>query len=131
MRSWIYFSNPFLRTVKNNYKRAIQISTFTDSRLQAKQNDEFYGPLYNRYHPFHVEFLTKYNAWKSQGGMQKGATLSLNQLLKLLSPSKINAWDLAVMNVYDKGSADYLTIFPQGHKPFQSGEKLLRINAVK
>src|SRR5436305_8198933 len=110
MKDWIYFRNPFQNAAKESYKKAIHISTFTDSRLQAKQSDEFYGPMYTHYHPFHVDLLNKYNAWKSQGGVQKGATLTLDQLLKLLSPAKINAWDLAVMNVYPKSSPDYLTI---------------------
>ena len=131
MKQWSYFQNPFLNAVKRNYKQAIHVSTFTDSRLQAKQTDEFYGPLHVQYHPYHVNFVNAYNAWKSQGGVQKGATLSVDQLLKLLSPTKINAWDLAVMNVYAKGSPEYLAIFPQGHKPFQTGQKDQRINAVQ
>jgi hypothetical protein len=131
MKQWSYFQNPFLNAVKRNYKQALHISTFTDARLQAKGDDAFYQSLYNMYHPLHVNFLDAYNIWKLQGGVQKGATLTLDQLLKLLSPAKINAWDLAVMNVYAKGSPEYVTIFPQGHKPFQTGQKDQRINAVK
>ena len=102
-----------------------------NARLQAKGDDAFYHPLYAMYHPLHVNFLDAYNTWKFQGGVQKGATLTFDQLLQLLSPSKINAWDLAVMNVYAKGSPGHLIIFPQGHKPFQTGVKKQRINAVK
>ena len=131
MKEWIYFRNPFLNAVKRNYKKGIHISTFTDARLKAKGDDAFYSPLYALYHPVHESFLEAYNAWRSQNGVQKGATLTLDQLLKALSPAKINAWDLAVMNVYAKGSSDYLTIFPLGHKPFQTGDKLQRVNAVK
>src|SRR4051812_5363744 len=35
------------------------------------------------------------------------------------------------MNVYAKGTPEYVTIFPQGHKPFQTGQKEPRINAVR
>jgi len=131
MREWIYFQNPFINATVRNFKKGLRLSTFTDSRLQAKGDDAFYGPLYAMYHPLHVNFLDAYNVWKSQSGVQKGATLTFDQLLQLLSPSKINAWDLAVMNVYAKGSPEYVTIFPQGHKPFQRGEKQQRVNAVK
>ena len=131
MRNWSYFENPFINSVRGNFKKGLHISTFTDSRLQAKGDDAFYAPLYALYHPLHENFFNIYNTWKSQGGVQKGATLSLDQLLQLLSPSKINAWDLAVMNVYAKGTPEYVTIFPQGHKPFQTGEKQSRVNAVK
>jgi len=102
MRNWSYFENPFINSVRGNFKKGLHISTFTDSRLQAKGDDAFYAPLYELYHPLHENFFNIYNIWKSQGGVQKGATLSLDQLLQLLSPSKINAWDFAVMNVYTK-----------------------------
>ena len=131
MKEWSYFQNPFINATVRNFKKALHISTFTDARLQTKGDDVFYAPLYAMYHPLHVNLLNAYNTWKFQGGVQKGATLTFDQLLQLLSPSKVNAWDLAVMNVYAKGSPEYLIIFPQGHKPFQKGDKQQRVNAVK
>jgi hypothetical protein len=80
--------------------------------------------------PLHKALANAYNIWKSMGGTQKGATLTVQQLLKLLSPGKINAWELAVQGVYAKGTPQFVSIFPRRHKSFQIGETGQRIEAV-
>jgi len=127
---WIYFQNPFFNCTKKSFKKAVKISTYTDAQLLAKGSDPFYEPLYLAYHQLHLAFLAAYNTWKAQGGTQKGMTLTVTQLLAQLSPFKIGNWDRAVQGLYAKGTAVYLSIFPNGHKMFQSGTKLSRINAV-
>ena len=127
---WIYFQNPFINATKKSFKKAVKISTYTDAQLLAKGSDPFYEPLYVAYHILHLNLVATYNTWKVQGGSQKGMTLTITQLLAQLSPFKIGNWDRAVQALFAKGSAVYLSIFPQGHKIFQSGTKLSRINAV-
>ena len=129
-QTWIYFQNPFLNVTKKNFKKAVKLSTYTDAQLLAKSTDPFYGPIYTAYHPIHLALVAAYNAWKAQGGTQSGATETLGQLLKLLSPFKLNNWDRLIQAAFAKGSAIYLSIFPQGHKIFQRGTALARINAV-
>jgi len=85
---------------------------------------------YALYHPQHLALVAAYNAWKTQGGMQKGATATLDALLHQLEFSKINAWDAGVQAVYAKATPQYIAIFPQGHKPFQTGQIDERINAI-
>jgi hypothetical protein len=77
-----------------------------------------------------LALVKKYNDWKAHTGVQKGQTLNVNQLLKILSPTKINAWDYTITGVYPKKSTNYVTLLPNGHKPFQKGDKLSRISAV-
>ena len=114
----------------SNFKKALALSNYTDAQLLAQQADPFYGALYNTYDPLDKALTNAYNTWKSMGGFQKGATLSVGQLLQLLTPGKINAWEYAVMGVYAKGTPEFVAIFPQGHKPFQNGEINQRIQAV-
>ncbi len=129
-KTWSYFLNPFISAAAS-FKKALKISTYTDAQLQARSGDPFYAPLYKMYDPLHQALVDAYNNWKTQGGTQKGTTLTFDQLLTLLSPSKIGAWDYAVMGVYAKGTPGYISIFPQGHKPFQTGDKDQRVNAVQ
>jgi hypothetical protein len=62
--------------------------------------------------------------------LQKGETLSVNQLLKLL-PKKANKFDLKIQEFHEKGSERYVQLFPQGHKPFYRGSKDSRLSAIR
>lgn len=129
MKPWSYFINPFLVAVFKSYKKALLISTYTNSFLLANQTDPFYGPLYTMYNPLHNALVKAYNNWKSEGGTQKGSTLTLGQLLGLLTGKLVN-WERDITGPYPKGTPDYVAIFPQGHKPFHNGSEDLRIQAV-
>jgi hypothetical protein len=134
--TWHYLVNQFLNATKENYKKALKLSNYHDAYLFKMMTDNPGDPdwtmLYNRYHPFHLSYVTEYTKWKTAGGIQKGQTLNLDQMLVLLI-NKVNKWDVAVQNVagFEKGTPNYLTIFPQGHKPFTQGAATARINTVK
>ncbi len=130
-RVWIFLSNPFITAAGSNFKKAFKISTYTDAQLTARQADPFYGPLFKMYDPLHQTLSDAYNNWNAQNGTQKGSTLSFNQLLKNLCPGKVTGWEHDVTGTYAKGTPGYVAIFPQGHKPFQTGEKDQRVAAVK
>ncbi len=128
-KTWLYLVNPFLQGVTNSYKKALLISTYTNSFLLANQVDPFYGPLFTMYNPLHLALVKAYNNWKSEGGTQKGSTLTVSQLLGLLTGKLVN-WERDVTGPYPKGTPGYVAIFPQGHKPFHNGSEDLRIQAV-
>ncbi len=130
-KTWSYFVNPFLVLGKKNFKKAVKISTYHDSALQTASGDPFFAAMYAAYHPFHLALVAAYNTWKTSGGMQKGSTQTVEELLNLLSPVKINAWDAQVQIVLPKGSPDYVAVLPQGHTPFAQSEIDERINAVQ
>ncbi len=128
--TWIYLQNPFFNVTRKNYKKAVKISTYTDAQLFARSTDPFFGPLYTAYHPLHLALVSTYNIWKAQGGTQKGSTVTIKDLLAQLSPGKSGLWDRAVQLLYPIGSSIYTAIFPKKMKPFYSGTKVERINAV-
>lgn len=130
MKTWSFLSNPFHYPMVSNYKKALEISTFTDAALNSRTSDSFFLAQYNLYHPIHQTLFVDYTNWKAQGGTQKGNTLSFDQLLELLSPTKINGWDLQVCNTYLPKTPQYTAIFPKGHKAFQQGSKIERMAAV-
>ena len=130
IKKWSYFVNPFLNCAKKSFKRAVKLSTYTDSQLYARRTDSFYGPIYTSYHVLHLLLLAAYNTWKAQGNVQISSTFTVKQLLAQLSATKIALWDFQIQNVYAKGTAQYLLLMAHGRKPFQSGTKLERINTL-
>ena len=130
IKKWSYFTNPFLNCSKKSFKRAVKLSTYTDSQLYSRRTDAFYGPIYTAYHPLHVLLLAAYNTWKAQGNVQISSTFTVKQLIRQLSSTKIALWDLQIQNVYPKGSAEYILLMAHGRKPYQTGAALERINTV-
>lgn len=131
---WHYLDIQFLIATRNNYKKAYKLSIEHDSRLKKRMDDNpgdaDYIEAYNRYHILHVAYLAAYNDWKVKGGAQKGETLNLDQLLKLL-PGKINSIDWKIQDVHTKGTPRYTQLFPNAHKPFYTGTKETKIAAVE
>jgi len=130
-KPWQFLVNPFLTVGSKSRPKAIKLSTYTYGALEARQADAFFGPEFLIYKPLQLAVLTEDAQWKTQIGTQKGSTASLDGLLEQLSPGKVYGWDLAVQNVYAKGTPGYIAVFPQGHKPFQHGGKDERVLAVE
>jgi hypothetical protein len=63
--------------------------------------------------------------------VQKGSTLSKNQLLETLKNSKAGEWELSVRIVFREITSEYLALFPKGFAPFKRGKIENRIGAVK
>lgn len=133
LRPWIYLENPMLNATANSYLLAMRISTLHDGALKAASDtlDPFFVAMYAFYHPLHVDYQRKYDAWVAQGGLQQGETLNITQLLKLESGTKARVWDNGIQAVYDISTTKYKGIFPNHREPFQNGTQTQRIDAVK
>ena len=131
MKTWIYLSNPFESAAKGSFKVAMTISNYHNAQLLAHKNDPFFGNMYAIYSPLHEGLSNAYTAWKEQGNVRTGSTLTLDQLLTLLSPTKTHFWDIKIQNVFNQTTTEYKTLFPQGLKPFQKASKENKIASVK
>jgi hypothetical protein len=131
MLNWKYIDNQFEVATRTSYKKSLILSNYHDAALLTRQGvNPAYAPIYDRYHPLHLELVAQYSAWKSAGGAQQGQTLSLEQQLAA-SYDKVDDWDVAVQVVYRKTTPQYKAIFPDGRKPFRRGSLEQRINAFK
>lgn len=128
---WSYLINPFLTVTEESYRLAVRISTYHIGALKSKQGDPLYDALIAFYQPYHDALISKYEKWKAAGGGQQGKTLSVNQLLRLLSGTKIRNWDIAIQNVFDNTSDEYKAILPHKREPFQHGSQTDRLTNVK
>jgi len=129
-RPWIFVQNPILNATDGSYRLADRISTYHIGALQHHAGVAFFDALIATYAPLHESFITAFNEWKTQGGLQKGETLNIAQLMKLLSGTKARQWDVAVQNVYPQGTSDYVKLFPNFRTPFQQGTQTDREAAV-
>ncbi len=126
---WKYLQNQFVVATRDNFKKAVKLSNYHDADLNAKKATQpLLVAIYNRYHPLHLTLITEYNSWKSSQGSQKGKTSALEQLLEA-TYLNMNAWDVQVQVVFPKGTPEYISIFPEGRKPFTKGSVDERINA--
>lgn len=129
-REWNYVINSFMVVGAKNYKKAVRLAMYTYAQLLERAGQPFFDQQKEILETPNGDLSNKFGLWKSQGGFQKGATLTLDQLLVLMT-GKINDFDYSIQSVYRRGTPQYMTLFPQGHKPFGTGEKDSRINAVK
>jgi hypothetical protein len=129
-RPWMYIQNPFLTATNYNYRLAVTISTYTDAALNAAKADAAILALYTPYHALHQSLVVAYDTWLAQAGSQQGSTLNLTQLLDQAT-AKINDWDLAIQNVYRRGTPQYKALLPSGHTPFQRGSQTSRMATFK
>lgn len=130
-RTWLYLNNPFMIAAQRSYRQGLKLSTYYDAQLQANIADPFFAALYAIYHPLHTDLSDAYSNWLAQGGTLKGETLTVDQLLKLMSPTKVNEWEYAVAGVFAKGTPQYVALFPRGRRPLNNGAKEMRIAALK
>ncbi len=124
-KTYIYFSNPFMVIGMKSFKKAVKLSKKTYNELLARQADPFYGAQLIIYKPYHMALIQTYDNWKAQGGMQKGATLTFKQHLKLM-PKKMDGFIGMVVSTsipdFEKGSPNYVSLLPHGRNDFQAGK---------
>jgi len=131
-QEWKYVENQFVSSTLNSYKKALRLSQFHDGVLRTRASiaspDADDVLMYNRYHPAHLLYVTKYTAWKNAGGQQEGQTLNLGQLLAQTT-AKLDLWDQSIIPVTGVKTPAYKALFPNGRGPFQSGTIDSRLEA--
>jgi hypothetical protein len=132
-RIWSILINTFLVATETSYKLAVRISTKHDAALQAAaaSGDAFFVAMYAAYHPIHLALVAAYDIWIAHDGTQQSQTLTLTQLLRLLSGTKAEQWMVMVKIVYGKDTARFKEIFPHLKSVLQEGTQQARIDAVK
>lgn len=103
------------------------------TRFSTKVNNKLavsgFTDLFNDFHPQYTGFMTARSAHTNQVAIRKNMTAALVNKLKAQT-SKVAEWDIAVQNVYKRDTPEYIGIFPNGRKPFNSGKQQDRILAV-
>lgn len=130
-RSWIFSINPMLSVTNGWYRLAIRVSTFHIDRLSTRTAQPLYEAMLQSYQPKHDALIVAYKRWREQGNSQLGQTLDLNNLLMLLSSTKIARWDNAIQVQFDTKTSTYKTLLPHRRAPFQGGQQEEILSAVE
>jgi len=131
MRNWSYALNPFLLVTDSSYFNAMELGMHHDNALQSAPADTVIAALYKTYHPIYLTFRSSYNDWIAQGGSQQGETLNLSQLIRLLTNTKIQQWDVKIQTIYPINTPQYKKIMTHRRKPFQTGTQTEKLEAVQ
>ena len=125
---WPFLLNPILNCTDGSYRKALNVS-IRHYNAMSNSTIQFIIDMFVIYEPLHLAFVAAYNEWIAQSGSQQGETLTVNQLLRLVS-KKIKTWDIAIQSKYADDTARYKQLLPNHRIPFQSGAQDLRIGAI-
>ena len=129
--TWSYLQNPFENVSKRNKKNMYLMATDHFDKLFARRSDATIAALYNYGKPFFDNFKAQYSKTQNDDAIYQMHTLRVRNLLKKLQSTLIRQWDIGIQMVLDKNSPEYLSLFPKGRTPFQTGAIEFRINNVK
>ena len=128
---WSSIQNQFFNATKDSFKKFNVLSTDHLSKIKnGMTNYPICTTLYNRYEPLHTAFTKAVNEWQNANNFYQGATSKVDLIQDDLV-KQIGIWDVKVMNVYYLDTPEYITLFPNGRAPFQSGGREQRIAAVE
>lgn len=126
-----YLDNTFEISTRGSRKLLLSFAMDLDGKLSAFPDDTFIKPLYDEFHTKFMTYWSKFSAYSLSKGSLHSSTVALSKLFHKLSPKQITAVDVAVQMVFPYDTPEYTGLFPDGHKPFYSGERALRLTALK
>ncbi len=130
-QKWHFEYNQFDVVTANNYKLAELISKQHANALHSEISLPAIAAMYNSFLPLRSSFETNYISWKSKTAARKSATLKVTNLIKDLSSTKIEDWDIKIQNVHRQDSEEYMALMPNRRSPFQRGTYEECITSVK
>jgi hypothetical protein len=130
---WMRLNNFFLLATASSYRLSVRISKkhFSALQMAGATADPFFVTMLGTYTPLHNALIVAYDNWLAQNGAQQSQTLSVAQLLRVLSGTKAENWMVAVKPIYGKTTIRFKQLFPALKTPFQTGGQQARIDAVK
>ena len=127
---WNFLINTFLVATKDSYRLALRIAKYHNDNLFVDIADPNIQAQYTLFNPTYVFLQKSYDLWHAKGGTQTGESVNLKLILKELSGTKIQDWDIEIQAVYKQKTGDYKKLLPYHRTPFQSGKPADRLTAL-
>lgn len=129
---WSYLHNPFDNVTKRSFTLMNLLATDHHDKLKQKASiDTRFAPLYQDFVGAYQKFKDLLIAGNSNAGRYQSRTKRVEDLFAELASTLARKWDVRVQVEYDENTSEYVSIFPSGRKPFQSGSYEARVNEVK
>jgi hypothetical protein len=122
--------NFIANAVRNNYRKAMQVSTYHINALTAEQSDPDIAALLAAYTPVHSALSDLLSEKSQDTGSRISRTQRVKNLLKELSHTHVPDWQQAIGNTYRRRSPGFTSLFPSGTKVFSNGSIESRIAAT-
>ena len=103
--AWKYIDDQFELDTRDSTNRAVILSNFHDNTLSALSTKyPLLLPLYNRYHPLHVNLINCHNKLISSGGLQQGDRLTVLQDYATAKLFLTEEWMPVILGLHKKSS---------------------------
>ena len=127
---WNFLINTFLVATKDSYRLALRIAKYHNDNLFVDIADPNILAQYTLFHPLYLYLQKSYDLWHAKGGTQTGESVSLKLILKELSGTKIQDWDVQIQVVHKPKTGEYKKLLPHHRNPFQTGTPDERLSAL-
>ncbi len=129
--AWLPAENFIRSGVRNNYTKALKVSTYHMAALNKKAGDPVFDALIKGFKPLNQAVLDSSSDKSGIVGDRMGDTLTKDELFLELNKTNMPKIQLAIENVYGRTTAQWKALFPFALKPFQSGTIENKISALK
>ena len=119
---WKFTEDQFEIETRGSVKKAVILSTFHDNNLRILSVQyPALLPLYTRFHVVHLALIAGCDAHASSGDVQQGDRKTVTQSFKASKLLLTEDWIPSISKIYKTSSPEFMAIFPNGLKPFNSG----------
>ncbi|MEI7811830.1 MAG: hypothetical protein WCJ01_05320 [Ignavibacteria bacterium] len=122
-----YQHNSFEVATEDSRRLAYLIGEDHLSRLIASHDEPLIIQLRASFAPVYRAFRNSYVKNLISRGEAHGASMRVKDLFTKLREEKIKGWDIAVQNIFRKGTPEYGRLFPTGLSPFYSGIREMKL----
>lgn len=127
---WQYLNNQIANALADSYSDTNIFTTDHLSKLRNMAGDADIDRLVVRTEAAYADFQAAYTTWQKSTAYWKGATSRVDTALDAMLTAKIPRWDILVQVEYEQGSAEYMTIFPNGRTAFRDVGKDSKIQLL-
>lgn len=129
--SIIQLRNFFLNATNGSQKRMnSMLRDHLDKLARAAVGNPTIDAIYQALLPAANVYNNAYNAVQSNAAFYEGRTNDFTKIITDLSGTQIRRWDVAIQNVFDMETGDYISLLPNGRNPFQKGTYEARLGFV-
>jgi hypothetical protein len=129
--SIIQLRNFFLNATNSSQKRMnSMLRDHLDKLARVAASNPSIDAIYQSLLPIANAYVNAYNAVQSNAAFYEGRTSDFTKMITDLSGTHIRRWDVAIQNVFDIETGDYISLLPNGRYPFQHGTYEARLGFV-
>ena len=116
-------------TFYHNFKRSMETADQVSQSLEEESDDPKIQVLFEGFNPDYLDYRTGFLYWKSETNLYRGSSSLIKDSFAQLSGDEIDIVDKFLKNIYISDKQKYITLMPNGKKPFQKGTYTERVLA--